>query len=102
MSKKTEYSCKPYEVRITFEYQRVEIVHASSPEKAIEKMKMVVCDTDLIQFKDEDDLMECKVTIDGEDDIKTYPDDPNFVKEWCEECIFDYPNCDRCLCDEGE
>ena len=45
---------KKYDVTLTGHYEKTISVYADSPEQAAEKVKIVLFDTDLIEFSDED------------------------------------------------
>ena len=45
---------KQYEVTLTGHYEKTISVYADSPEQAAEKLKIILFDTDLIDFSDED------------------------------------------------
>ena len=69
---------KKYDVTLTGHYEKSITVYAESPEQAAEKVRIILCDTDLIDFSDEDfvcgeaDIMEADG--DGEKENDT-PDD---------------------------
>lgn len=95
-----DYTMKPYNVRAVFQYQRMVTVQAKSEEEALEKMKMVVCETDPIRFE-EDDLISCDIAIEGKDKEEVQQQERYICEEACQECIFECPVCGGCLC-EGE
>ena len=45
---------KKYDVTLTGHYEKTISVYADSPEQAAEKVKIILFDTDLIEFSDED------------------------------------------------
>ncbi len=45
---------KKYDVTLTGHYQKTIAVYADSPEQAAEKVRIILCDTDLIDFSDDD------------------------------------------------
>ena len=45
---------KNYDVTLTAHYEKTVSVCADSPEQAAEKVKIILFDTDLIEFSDED------------------------------------------------
>lgn len=45
---------KQYDVTLTGHYEKTISVYADSPEQAAEKLKIILFDTDLIDFSDED------------------------------------------------
>ena len=70
---------KQYEVTLTGHYEKTISVYADSPEQAAEKLKIILFDTDLIDFSDEDfvcgeaDIAEADG--DGEKEIDTPDED---------------------------
>ena len=67
---------KNYDVTLTAHYEKTVSVCADSPEQAAEKVKIILFDTDLIEFSDEEELSE-------EDD--------------CSDCPYFCPVCGKCL-----
>lgn len=49
---------KKYDVTLTGHYEKTISVYAESPEQAKEKTKIILFDTDLIHFSDEDLVLE--------------------------------------------
>ena len=45
---------KKYDVTLTGHYEKSITVYAESPEQAAEKVRIILCDTDLIDFSDDD------------------------------------------------
>ena len=78
---------KKFEVTLTGHYEKTISVYAESPEQAAEKVQIVLFDTDLIDFSDEDFAY-------GEADIKEADEDgccsdrPYFCP-MCGECMYE-------------
>ena len=59
---------KKYDVTLTGHYEKTISVYAESPEQAKEKTKIILFDTDLIHFSDEDFVCgEADITANDED-----------------------------------
>lgn len=61
---------KKYDVTLTAHYQKTVSVYAESPEQAKEKTKIILFDTDLIDFTDDDFVCgEADITEQSEDGL---------------------------------
>ena len=61
---------KKYDVTLTAHYQKTVSVYAESPEQAKEKTKIILFDTDLINFTDDDFVCgEADITEQSEDSL---------------------------------
>ena len=61
---------KKYDVTLTAHYQKTVSVYAESPEQAKEKTKIILFDTDLINFTDDDFVCgEADITEQREDGL---------------------------------
>ena len=61
---------KKYDVTLTVHYQKTVSVYAESPEQAKEKTKIILFDTDLINFTDDDFVCgEADITEQSEDSL---------------------------------
>lgn len=97
---------KKYDVTLTGHYEKTISVYAESPEEAKEKTKIILFDTDLIQFSEEDFVCgEADITEENEGDFE----DNEFTGESmededCSGCPYFCPVCGECLyedeCDE--
>lgn len=93
---------KQYEVTLTGHYEKTISVYADSPEQAAEKVKIVLFDTDLIEFSDEDfvcgeadiqDADEC-----DEDGCEENADeDEDMENACCSDCPYYCPMCGECM-----
>lgn len=99
---------KQYEVTLTGHYEKTISVYADSPEQATEKLRIILFDTDLIDFSDEDfvcgeaDIAEADG--DGEKEIDT-PDDEEdecLKHEDCSECPYFCLMCGECRLEDGD
>lgn len=86
---------KNYDVTLTAHYEKTISVCADSPEQAAEKVKIILFDTDLIEFSDEDFVCgEADITEDGLDDT----DEEELSEEDdCSDCPYFCPVCGECL-----
>ena len=99
---------KTYDITFTGHYEKTISVYADSPEQAAEKVKIILFDTDLIDFSDEDfvsgevdiedaseDGMENKDTSDeDEDGCLKYED--------CSDCPYFCPMCGECCLEDED
>lgn len=97
---------KKYDVTLTGHYEKTISVYAESPEEAKEKTKIILFDTDLIQFSDEDFVCgEADITEENEGDFEDNEfADEDMEDEDCSGCPYFCPVCGECLyedeCDE--
>ena len=94
---------KNYEVTLVAHYAKTVSIHADSPEQAAEKLKIILFDTDLVRFSDEDFVC-------GEADIKDEDEDgceENAAKNedmedvCCSDCPYFRPVCGECMYEDG-
>ena len=95
---------KKFEVTLTGHYEKTISVYAESPEQAAEKVQIVLFDTDLIDFSDEDFAY-------GEADIKeAYEDgceehsaeDEDMEDDCCSDCPYFCPMCGECMYEDED
>lgn len=96
---------KKYDVTLTGQYEKTISVYAESPEEAKEKTKIILFDTDLIRFSDEDFVCgEADITEENEDDFEENEVTDEDMEEDCSGCPYFCPVCGECLyedeCDE--
>lgn len=97
---------KKYDVTLTGHYEKTISVYAESPEEAKEKTKIILFNTDLIQFSDEDFVCgEADITEENEGDFEENEvTDEDMEDEDCSGCPYFCPVCGECLyedeCDE--
>lgn len=97
---------KKYDVTLTGHYEKTISVYAESPEEAKEKTKIILFDTDLIQFSDEDFVCgEANISEENEGDFEDNEfTDEDMEDEDCSGCPYFCPVCGECLyedeCDE--
>ena len=95
---------KNYDVTLTAHYEKTVSVCADSPEQAAEKVKIILFDTDLIEFSDEDFVCgEAKINESCEDGAEDSDEEAN-EDECCSDCPYFCPVCGECMyedeCDE--
>ena len=79
---------KKYDVTLTAHYRKTVCVYAESPEQAKEKTKIILFDTDLINFTDDDFVCgEADITEQREDGLDG-SDCPYFCPV-CGECMYE-------------
>lgn len=99
---------KQYEVTLTGHYEKTISVYADSPEQAAEKLKIILFDTNLIDFSDEDfvcgeaDIAEADG--DGEKKIDTPDEDEDecLKHEDCSGCPYFCPMCGECRLEDED
>lgn len=85
---------KQYDVTLTGHYEKTISVYADSPEQAAEKLRIILFDTDLIDFSDEDfvcgeaDIMEADEDGEKEIDPSDEGEDECLKHEDCSECPY--------------
>ena len=78
---------KKYDVTLTAHYRKTVCVYAESPEQAKEKTKIILFDTDLINFTDDDFVCgEAENTLQENED--------------CSDCPYFCPVCGECMYEE--
>ena len=94
---------KKYDVTLTGHYEKTISVYANSPEQAAEKVKIVLFDTDLIEFSDEDFVCgEADIQDADEDGMKENGADDEGEDECmenddCSDCPYYCPMCGECM-----
>ncbi len=95
---------KKFDVTFTGHYEKTISVYADSPEQAAEKVKIILFDTDLIDFFDEDFVC-------GEADIQDADEggceecaaeDGDTKDSCCSDCPHFCPMCGGCRCEDGD
>ena len=76
---------KKYAVTLTGHYEKTISVYADTTEQAAEKVKIILFDTDLISFSEED------FVCGDEDECMNHED--------CSGCPYLCPACGECLCE---
>ena len=95
---------KNYDVTLTAHYEKTVSVCADSPEQAAEKVKIILFDTDLIEFSDEDfvcgeaDIADADKTEPEETDIE----DECLEHEECSGCPYYCHVCGECMYEDGD
>ena len=80
---------KKYDVTLTAHYRKTVCVYAESPEQAKEKTKIILFDTDLIHFSDEDGCEENTAT------------NEDMEEDDCSGCPYFCPVCGECMYEDG-
>ena len=83
---------KKYAVTLTGHYEKTISVYADTPEQAAEKVKIILFDTDLISFSEEDFVC-------GEAKIEDADKEECMNHEDCSGCPYLCPACGECLCE---
>lgn len=99
---------KQYDVTLTGHYEKTISVYADSPEQAAEKLKIILFDTDLIDFSDEDfvcgeaDIAEADEDGEKEIDPSDDEEDECLKHEDCSECPYFCPMCGECRLEDED
>lgn len=99
---------KHYEVTLTGHYEKTISVYADSPEQAAEKLKIILFDTDFINFSEEDfvcgkaDIAEADGDREKEIDTPDEDEDECLKHEDCSECPYFCPMCGECRLEDGD
>ena len=92
---------KNYDVTLTAHYEKTVSVCADSPEQAAEKVKIILFDTDLIEFFDEDFVCgEADITEQSEDGLDGTGENILQENEDCSDCPYFCPVCGECMYEE--
>ncbi len=99
---------KKYAVTLTGHYEKTVSVYADSPEDAKRKMEIVLFDTDLIDFSDEDFVCgEADIEVADEETAKdddTFDEDEDecLKHEDCSGCPYYCPMCGECRLEDED
>ena len=89
---------KKYDVTLTAHYRKTVSVYAESPEQAKEKTKIILFDTDLINFTDDDFVCgEADITEQSEDGLDGAGENTLQENEDCSDCPYFCPVCGECM-----
>ena len=90
---------KKYEVTLTGHYEKTISVYAESPEQAKEKIEIILFDTDLVDFADEDFIGgEAAISDTGEDGLCDTTEEKDASEDDdCSGCPYRCPVCGECL-----
>ena len=90
---------KKYDVTLTGHYEKTISVYAESPEEAKKKTKIILFDTDLIRFFDEDFVCgEADITAADEDNgEENTVRDEAMEGDDCSDCPYFCPVCGECM-----
>lgn len=96
---------KKFDVTLTAHYEKTLSVYAESPEQAKEKIEIVLFDTDLVDFTDDDFICgEADIIESCEDSLEDAVEDDACEDDCCSECPYFCPVCGECMyedeCDE--
>lgn len=95
---------KKYDVTLTGHYEKTIAVYAESPEQAAEKVRIILCDTDLIDFSDEDfDYGEADIQEADEDGCEeAEAEDEDMENGCCSDCPYFCPMCGECRLEDED
>lgn len=89
---------KKYDVMLTGHYEKTISVYADSPEQAVEKVKIILFDTDLIDFSDEDFVCGGADIVDADEDgnEESATENEDMEDDCCLDCLYFCPMCGEC------
>lgn len=95
---------KKYDVTLTAHYEKTISVYADSPEQAKEKTEIILFDTDLIDFTDDDFVCgEAAVAEGNENGLDpSVEEDTQEDNDCCSGCAYQCPVCGCCMCGDGD
>ena len=89
---------KKYDVTLRGHYEKTISVYADSPEEAKKKTEIVLFDTDLIGFSDDDFVCgEADITEHSEDGLDDTDEEELSEEDDCSDCPYFCPVCGECL-----
>ncbi len=92
---------KKYDVTLTAHYEKTISVCAESAEQAKAKTEIILFDTDLINFIDEDFICgEAKINESCEDGAEDTDEEEANEDECCSDCPYFWPVCGECMCED--
>lgn len=92
---------KKYDVTLTANYRKTVSVYAESPEQAKEKTKIILFDTDLINFTDDGFVCgEADITEQSEDGLDGAGENTLQENTDCSDCPYFCPVCGECMYEE--
>ena len=93
-----EMTIENYDVTLTAHYEKTVSVCADSPEQAAEKVKIILFDTDLIEFSNEDFVCgEADIIEHSEDGLDDIDEEELSEEDDCSDCPYFCPVCGECL-----
>lgn len=96
-----EKPLKKYDVTLTAHYEKTISVCAESAEQAKAKTEIILFDTDLINFTDEDFICgEAKINESCEDGAEDTDEEEANEDECCSDCPYFCPVCGECMCED--
>ena len=89
---------KKYDVTLRGHYEKTISVYADSPEEAKKKTEIVLFDTDLIGFSDDDFVCgEADITEHSEDGLDDTDEEELSEENDCSDCPYFCPVCGECM-----
>ena len=92
---------KKYDVTLTAHYEKTISVCAESAEQAKAKTEIILFDTDLINFTDEDFICgEAKINESCKDGVEDTAEEEANKDERCSDCPYFCHACGECMCED--
>ncbi len=95
---------KKFDVTLTGHFEKTVSVYADSPEQAAEKVKIILFDTDLVNFSDEDFVCgEADIKDENEDGCEENAAENEGMEDGCcSGCPYFCPMCGECMYENGD
>jgi hypothetical protein len=102
--KERKLPLKQYEVTLTGHFEKTVSIYADSPEQAAEKLKIILFDTDLITFSNEDFVCgEADIKDENEDGCEEMEREGGGLEDGdCSDCPCFCPTCGECMYEGGD
>lgn len=101
--KERDLLLKQYDVTLTGHFEKTVSIYADSPEQAAEKLKIILFDTDLITFSNEDFVCgEADIKDENEGGCEENGAENEFMEDvCCSDCPYFCPVCGECMYEGG-
>lgn len=101
--KERDLPLKQYDVTLTVHFEKTVSIYADSPEQAAEKLKIILFDTDLITFSNEDFVCgEVDIKDENKGGCEENGAENEFMEDvCCSDCPYFCPVCGECMYEDG-
>lgn len=101
--KERDLPLKQYNVTLTGHFEKTVSIYADSPEQAAEKLRIILFDTDLVRFSDEDFVCG-EADVEDEDEggcEENAAENGDMEDVCCSDCPYFCPVCRECMYEGG-
>lgn len=101
--KERDLPLKQYEITLTGHFEKTVSIYADSPEQAAEKLRIILFDTDLIKFSNEDFVCgEADIKDENKGGCEENGAENEFMEDvCCSDCPYFCPVCEECMYEDG-